>query len=88
MVSHIPEPLAKIIFPLMKCWEILEIKVEISVARELLLKVLGYWEAALKYLPHFMFIEEESINFTSETLSRTQMLDKGKNKAQNIIKER
>ena len=30
MICHIPEPLAKIIFPLMKCWKILEIKIEIS----------------------------------------------------------
>ena len=29
MVGHIPEPLAKILFPLMKCWKILETKVEI-----------------------------------------------------------
>ena len=28
--QEIPEPLAKIIFPLMKCWIILKIKVEIS----------------------------------------------------------
>ena len=30
MVGYIAEPLAKILFPLMKCWEILEIKIEIS----------------------------------------------------------
>ena len=46
--------------------------------RELLLKVLGHWETALKYPPHFMFMEPESINFTLEKLSRTQMLNKGK----------
>ena len=28
MVGHIGEPLAKILFPLMKYWKILEIKVE------------------------------------------------------------
>ena len=28
MVGHIPEPLAKILFPLMKCCKMLEIKVE------------------------------------------------------------
>ena len=39
--------------------------------RKLLLKVLGYWEAALKCLPHFIFMELESINFTLEKLSRT-----------------
>ena len=46
--------------------------------RELLLKVLGHWETALKYPPHFMFMEPESTNFTLEKLSRTQMLNKGK----------
>ena len=30
MIGQIPEPLAKILFPLMKCWKILEIKIEIS----------------------------------------------------------
>ena len=30
MVGHIPEPVAKILFPRTKCWKILEIKVEIS----------------------------------------------------------
>ena len=30
MIGHISEPLAKILFPLMKCCKILEIKVEIS----------------------------------------------------------
>ena len=34
--------------------------------RELLLKVLEYWEGALKYLPPFMSTELESINFMSE----------------------
>ena len=29
MVGNIPEPLAEILFPLMKCWKMLEIKVEI-----------------------------------------------------------
>ena len=29
MVGHVPEPLSKIFFPLMKCLKILEIKVEI-----------------------------------------------------------
>ena len=28
VVGHIPELLAKILFPLMKCWKIFEIKVE------------------------------------------------------------
>ena len=44
--------------------------------RETPLQVLGHWEATLKYLPHFMFMELESINFTLEKLSRTQMLNK------------
>ena len=30
MVGYIAEPLAKILFPLMKCWEVLEIKIEMS----------------------------------------------------------
>ena len=30
MIGHIPEPQAKILFPVMKCWKILEIKIEIS----------------------------------------------------------
>ena len=30
MVGHIPEPLPKTLSPIMKCWKILEIKVEMS----------------------------------------------------------
>ena len=57
--------------------------------RELLLKVFEYWEG---HSPatfdvygggitcHILFMELESINFTVEKISRTQMLSKSKNK--------
>lgn len=48
--------------------------------RELPLKVLKYWEVALKYLPHLMFMELESMNFKLEKLSRKQLLNKDKKK--------
>ena len=49
MFGHIPEPLAKIPFPLITCWEILDIKVSNILRKQ------SATEAAVKNLPHFIF---------------------------------
>ena len=65
VVGHIPKPLAKILFPRMTYWRTLQLKVEYQEKRALLLKTLGYCQATLKHLPHFMLIELQTVNFNN-----------------------
>ena len=77
--------LSKFPFPLITCWEILHIKVWNILRKK------AATEVAVKNLPHFIFGHFTTfylcfINLTLETLSRTHMVNKGKNKQEKTIR--
>ena len=64
----------------MKCWKVLEIKVEIAGGKGASPEVTWVLGGDIEIRAVFLFLEVGSINFTLEKLSRTQMLSNGKNK--------
>ena len=79
MFGHILEPLTEILFPLMKCWKIIEIKVEMSWEKRAAPDENWVLEGGIE-IPATFYVYGARIH----KLHVRKMLNKGKNKKETI----